>query len=131
MVRVGRRGSQEGRWWELENAVVMHHLGGEVTNATRGAGSLLLDVVGHDTVVFVDDMRLEAVALAVLNTAGSTDVGPLTCGRREREKLQLQVYAVLGEREGEESDRGRDRKRGRERKGERERERKIERDRDR
>ena len=67
----------------------MHYLGGEIAHAARGAGSLLFDVVGHDAVVLVDDVALEAVALAVLHATRATDVGPLTWGQDREVKVRV------------------------------------------
>ena len=51
----------------------------EVAHASRGACAFLLDVVRHDAVVLVDDVALQAVALAVLDPTRSTNIWPLTC----------------------------------------------------
>ena len=71
----------KSRWgWHLEDGLVPRaDMCGHVAQASWGAVALLLDIEVHLAIMLVDDVRLEAVALAVLDSACSTDVGTLAC----------------------------------------------------
>lgn len=83
LVHVRRHDRRSGH---LEHGGLGEDLGGHVAHAARRASSLLLDVVGHDAIVLVDDVTLEAVTLTVLNSTGSADVGSFTWGQKQADK---------------------------------------------
>ena len=87
---------QGGRGRHLEDGLVPGaDVRGHVAQAPRGAVPLLLDVEVHLAVVLVDDVRLEAVALAVLDPARPADVRALTCTQRTRvSTLRIQNSAT-------------------------------------
>ena len=55
---------------------VGHHML-QVAHSARRPVPFLLDIVRHDAIMFVDDVTLQAVTLAILNSTCSTDVGSL------------------------------------------------------
>lgn len=74
------------RGWKFENVAFCRrdHLCGHIAHAPRRAVSLFFNVVGHNTIMLVNDVGLETVALAVLNPTSTTNIGSLPCNNVQK-----------------------------------------------
>lgn len=71
--------AQKRRGWEFENAVIVHNLGRQIAHATGRSRAFLLDIIRHDAIVLINNVALETMALAVLNSTGTAYIWPFSC----------------------------------------------------